>query len=97
MIMESYLRLEALENNSKNKTRNSKLRLNPILCVIFEGVYDNNSPLSALRGTPHITRMIWKLITSYWQSLIEFQANQIVASNAKKIDRRFEEFPFMEL
>jgi hypothetical protein len=33
---------------------NSETRLNPLIRVILEGVYDNESPLSALRGTPHI-------------------------------------------
>jgi hypothetical protein len=28
--------------------------MNPLIRVILEGVYDNESPLSALRGTPHI-------------------------------------------
>jgi hypothetical protein len=33
---------------------NSETRMNPLIRVILEGVYDNESPLSALRGTPHI-------------------------------------------
>ena len=44
--------------------------MNPIIRVIFEGVHDDESTLSALRGTPHIIRIIWEIITSYWKSLI---------------------------
>ena len=44
--------------------------LNPILKVILEGVYDNGSSFSKLRGTPHIIKIIWKNVSSYWKSLI---------------------------
>ena len=44
--------------------------MNPTIRVILEGVYDDESTLSALRGTPHIVRIIWQIITAYWKSLI---------------------------
>jgi len=44
--------------------------LNPVLRVILEGVYDNGSSFSKLRGKPHIIKVIWKNISSYWKSLI---------------------------
>ena len=45
--------------------------LNPILRTIFEGVYDIGSPLSRLRGTPHLVQMVWKFIVNYWKSCIK--------------------------
>ena len=45
--------------------------INPILRAILEGVYDTGSPLSRLRGTPHLVQFIWKLIVQYWKSLIK--------------------------
>ena len=42
--------------------------LNPILRTILQGVYDTNSSLYSLRGTPHIVQMIWRFIVEYWKS-----------------------------
>jgi hypothetical protein len=50
---------------------NSETRMNSIIRVILEGVYDNESPLSALRGTPHIVRNIWEMIVEYYKHLIQ--------------------------
>jgi hypothetical protein len=50
---------------------NSETRMNPLIRVILEGVYDNESPLSALRGTPHIVRNIWEMIVEYYKTLIQ--------------------------
>ena len=53
------------------QVRKTQHCINPILRVILEGVYDNGSPLSLLRGTPHIIQSIWQFITCYWRSLIK--------------------------
>ena len=50
--------------------------LNPILRALLEGVYDDCSPLSSLRGTPHITRNIWMHLTEYWKSFIKLSQNK---------------------
>ena len=46
-------------------------RLNPVARVLLQGVYDAESPLSMLRGTPNILQMIWRMIKIYWKSLIK--------------------------
>ena len=45
-------------------------RVNPILLTMLQGVYDNGSPLSKLKGTLHIAQKIWKFIVGHWKSLI---------------------------
>ena len=50
---------------------------NPFLKVILEGVYDDQSSLSRLRGTPHIVRLIWLRITDYWKSLIKVSSESL--------------------
>jgi len=50
--------------------------MNPILRTILEGVYDAGSPLSNLRGTPHLVQMIWKYIVGYWKSLIKIGVHE---------------------
>ena len=45
--------------------------MNIILVVLLEGVYDKNSILSCLRGTPHIVKEIWFLLKSYYKSHIK--------------------------
>ena len=46
-------------------------RLNPVARVLLQGVYDENSPLSKLSGTPNVLQMIWNMIKLYWKSLIK--------------------------
>ena len=50
--------------------------MNPILRTILEGVYDAGSPLSNLRGTPHLVQIIWKYLIGYWKSLIKIGVNE---------------------
>ena len=57
--------------NVEKKKIQLSTSLNPVLRVIWEGVYDDESILSMLRGTPHIVRLIWLHITDYWKSLIK--------------------------
>ena len=49
--------------------------IHPILKVLFEGVYSQDNPLKALKGTPHIIRIIWRYVKFYnpiyWKSLIK--------------------------
>ena len=49
--------------------------LHPILKVILEGVYCDESPLLVLKGVPHIIRRLWEYIKFYnpfyWKSLIK--------------------------
>ena len=49
-----------------------KPHLNPVLRTILEGVYDENSNLSLLRGCPHILQNIWERVVFYWKTLIFF-------------------------
>ena len=44
---------------------------NPISKVLLDGLYDQESTLSRLRGCPHLLRIIWDDITDYWRGLIE--------------------------
>ena len=50
--------------------------LNPVLKILLTGVYDPGSPLSNLRGCPHIVRAIWNEVKAYWESLIQFPNDQ---------------------
>ena len=43
----------------------------PISKVLLDGLYDQDSPLSQLRGCQHIMRMIWNNITLFWEEMIE--------------------------
>ena len=45
-------------------------RLNPITRTLLQGVYDEKSPLSMLRGKPHVLQMIWDLVKCYWKTYI---------------------------
>ena len=42
----------------------------PTSRVLLCGVYDPGSPLSLLRGTPHLLRRIWAHTTAYWEQMI---------------------------
>eukprot|EP00092_Neocalanus_flemingeri_P051338 GFUD01059675.1.p1 GENE.GFUD01059675.1~~GFUD01059675.1.p1 ORF type:complete len:381 (+),score=98.56 GFUD01059675.1:41-1183(+) len=44
---------------------------NPISKVLLEGLYDQECPLSRLRGCPHLLRVIWEDIREYWRGMIE--------------------------
>ena len=56
---------------SRKQLRNTQHRMNSVLRLIWEGVYDDGSSLSLLRGTPHVVEDIWKLVEGYWKSLIK--------------------------
>ena len=43
----------------------------PISKVLLDGLYDQESPLSQLRGCQHIMRIIWDNITLFWEEMIE--------------------------
>ena len=43
---------------------------NKILKVILEGLYDEDCPLSKLRGCPHVIKFIWSDVRDYWKSKI---------------------------
>ena len=43
----------------------------PILKVILEGLYDEESNLSKLRGCEHIIKAIWRDVKNYYQSAVE--------------------------
>ena len=53
----------------------------PISRVLLEGLHDPGSPLSCLRGTPHIMRTIWDLITAYWKTVIHLPGHQVENPN----------------
>ena len=44
-----------------------------ILMTLFKGVYDPESPLSTLRGIPHLLRLIFQLATNefWWRKCIK--------------------------
>ena len=42
----------------------------PTSLVLLCGVYDPGSPLSLLRGTPHLVRRIWEHTTDYWRQVL---------------------------
>ena len=44
---------------------------NPISKVLLDGLYDQESNLSKLRGCPHIMKTIWDMITAYWREMVE--------------------------
>ena len=50
---------------SRKQLRNTQHRMNSVLRLIWEGVYDDGSSLSLLRGTPHVVEDIWKLVEGY--------------------------------
>ena len=45
--------------------------MNPILKIILQGVYDEESILNYLRGTPHIVKKIWLFLRSLYISNIK--------------------------
>lgn len=45
--------------------------MNPILKTIFEGVYDDKSILSSLRGTPHLIKKLWCILKNCFKSHIK--------------------------
>ena len=51
--------------------------MNPVLKIILQGVYDAESILSYLRGTPHIVKKIWLILTSFYISHIKLPINTI--------------------
>jgi len=53
----------------------------PISRVLLEGLHDPGSPLSSLRGTPHIMRAIWDLIIAYWKTVIHLPGHQVENPN----------------
>ena len=50
--------------------------MNPVLKVLFAGIYDPENQWSKLRGCPHIVRAIWNEVKIYWASLIQFPNDQ---------------------
>ncbi|XP_065659615.1 uncharacterized protein LOC101236717 [Hydra vulgaris] len=64
-------------------------RLNPIICVVLQGVYDVESPLSLLHGMPHILIFIWNNIKAFWKEHIKVGINKnsfINGNNEIEID-----------
>ena len=49
--------------------------MNPILKTIFEGVYDDKSILSSLRGTPHLIKKVWYILKNCFKSYIKLPQN----------------------
>ena len=49
--------------------------MNPILKTIFEGVYDDKSILSCLRGTPHLIKKVWYILKNCFKSYIKLPQN----------------------
>ena len=47
--------------------------MNPILKTIFEGVYDDKSILSSLRGTPHLIKKLWCILKNCFKSHIKLR------------------------
>ena len=45
--------------------------MNPVLKIILQGVYDEESILNYLRGTPHIVKKIWLFLKSLYISYIK--------------------------
>ena len=43
---------------------------NLILKAVLDGLYDEESPLSNLRGLYHILKYIWTDVRNYWKSHI---------------------------
>ena len=43
---------------------------NKILKVILEGLYEENCPLSKLRGCYHVLKFIWSDVRDYWKSKV---------------------------
>ncbi len=61
-----------------------KHRLNPIVKVFLEGIYDENSELSKLNGLWHIKRKIWRYVTSFWKSNIKI--NKTLDPKVRNLD-----------
>ena len=64
-------KIESEEISNEEAETDKFPRLNPVVRVLLQGVYDENSPLSKLRGAPNVLQMIWNMITLYWKSLIK--------------------------
>ena len=43
---------------------------NKILKVILEGLYDEDCPLSKLRGCYHVLKFIWSDVRDYWKAKV---------------------------
>ena len=54
------------QTNSKNL-----LSINPVLCVLVDGICDENSPLSIFIGLSHVLQMIWTIVTEGWKKMIK--------------------------
>ena len=48
----------------------SEVFVGDILKVILDGLYDEDCPLSKLRGCPHVMKFIWKDVRDYWKSKV---------------------------
>ena len=60
----------AARDFGKDKTRDIKKRLNPVLKAFLAGVYDENCELIRLKGMWHLLKRIWMLVREYWQQNI---------------------------
>ena len=49
----------------------------PISRALLQGLYDPGSPLSLLRGTPHIMQIIWDFIVAYWKTVIVLPGHEV--------------------
>ena len=45
--------------------------------AVLAGLCDPGSPLSLLRGCPHITATIWGHVRSYWRRLIQLPDTEL--------------------
>lgn len=53
----------------------------PISRALLQGLYDPGSPLSLLRGTPHIMQIIWDFIVAYWKTVIVLPGHEVRITN----------------
>ena len=70
---------QSLKKKLKETMASSKPR-NLILKVVLDGLYDEDCPLSRLRGRQHLLRRIWAEVRRYWEAAIQLP----------DVDREFE-------
>ena len=70
---------EPPKHSKCTKTQNNEI--NPILHVLLQGLYDNESTISVLRGSPHIVQIIWRHVIDFWRSLINIGCRETTPPN----------------